>query len=191
VRIADDDAVFVTGGQSPMVMFRGEATLQKLGLLRGREDRGPRVPWHLPAARDETVGRELLVDGKTWTGFANSEEPFADSFVGMRIQPFWIEDEARRTARDRPAAELGPRRRAARRGGAGAMRIASFGYGNVGAPLAGHLQRLGHEVTLAAADPGSDGVKVKVVYRAPRRAASRSRRGGPLARRPAARRRHA
>jgi putative intracellular protease/amidase len=38
---------------------------------------------------------ELLVTGKTWTGFANSEERFADSFVGQRLQPFWIEDEAR------------------------------------------------------------------------------------------------
>jgi hypothetical protein len=39
------------------------------------------------------------------------------------------------------------------------MRIAFLGYGNVGGPLADHLQRLGHEVTLAAADAGSDGVK--------------------------------
>ena len=38
----------------------------------------------------------FLVEGKTWTGFANSEEQFADEFVGKRIQPFWIEDEARR-----------------------------------------------------------------------------------------------
>ena len=30
------------------------------------------------------------------------------------------------------------------------MKIAFIGYGNVGAPLADHLQRLGHEVTLAA-----------------------------------------
>jgi putative intracellular protease/amidase len=37
---------------------------------------------------------KLLVEGKTWTGFANSEEEYADSFVGKRIQPFWIEDEA-------------------------------------------------------------------------------------------------
>ena len=37
----------------------------------------------------------LLVEGKTWTGFANSEERFADDFVGQKIQPFWIEDEAR------------------------------------------------------------------------------------------------
>jgi putative intracellular protease/amidase len=38
----------------------------------------------------------LLVEGKTWTGFANSEETFADSYVGKRIQPFWIEDEAKK-----------------------------------------------------------------------------------------------
>jgi putative intracellular protease/amidase len=36
------------------------------------------------------------VKGKTWTGFANSEERYADGFVGRRIQPFWIEDEARK-----------------------------------------------------------------------------------------------
>ncbi|MBY0503407.1 MAG: NADPH-dependent F420 reductase [Bryobacteraceae bacterium] len=35
------------------------------------------------------------------------------------------------------------------------MKIAFIGYGNVGAPLAAHLQNAGHAVTLAAADPGS------------------------------------
>ena len=30
----------------------------------------------------------LLVDGNTWTGFANSEERYADDFVGKKIQPF-------------------------------------------------------------------------------------------------------
>jgi putative intracellular protease/amidase len=39
---------------------------------------------------------DLLVKGKTWTGFANSEEQYADSFVGRRLQPFWIEDEAKK-----------------------------------------------------------------------------------------------
>ena len=39
------------------------------------------------------------------------------------------------------------------------MRIAFIGYGNVGAPLADHLQRAGHEVTLAASDAGSQGVR--------------------------------
>jgi hypothetical protein len=39
------------------------------------------------------------------------------------------------------------------------MRIAFIGYGNVGAPLAEHLQRLGHSVTLAARDPKSESLK--------------------------------
>ena len=39
---------------------------------------------------------KYLVEGKTWTGFADSEEQFADNFVGKRIQPFWIETEARK-----------------------------------------------------------------------------------------------
>lgn len=39
------------------------------------------------------------------------------------------------------------------------MKIAFIGYGNVGAPLASHLQKLGHEVTLAANDPNSESVR--------------------------------
>lgn len=39
------------------------------------------------------------------------------------------------------------------------MHITFIGYGNVGAPLADHLQRLGHTVTLAARDPESDAVR--------------------------------
>lgn len=39
------------------------------------------------------------------------------------------------------------------------MRITFIGCGNVGAPLADHLQRLGHDVTLAADDPASASVK--------------------------------
>ena len=32
--------------------------------------------------------------GKTWTGFADAEEEFADKAVGMKIQPYRIETEA-------------------------------------------------------------------------------------------------
>ena len=39
------------------------------------------------------------------------------------------------------------------------MKIAFIGFGNVGAPLADHLQRLGHIITLAARDPKSEAVK--------------------------------
>ncbi len=47
-------------------------------------------------SKQKTKDGKLLVDGKTWTGFANSEEQFADNFVGMKIQPFWIEEEAKK-----------------------------------------------------------------------------------------------
>jgi len=39
------------------------------------------------------------------------------------------------------------------------MKIAFIGYGQVGSPLADHLQRLGHHVSLAAHDANSDSVK--------------------------------
>lgn len=42
------------------------------------------------------------------------------------------------------------------------MRIAFIGYGQVGGPLADHLQRLGHDVTLAAANPSSESVQKAV-----------------------------
>jgi putative intracellular protease/amidase len=40
----------------------------------------------------------LIVEGRTWTGFANSEEDYIDEFVGQRVQPFRIEDEAKKLA---------------------------------------------------------------------------------------------
>ncbi|MFC5176970.1 DJ-1/PfpI family protein [Nocardioides taihuensis] len=42
-----------------------------------------------------TLDGQLVVAGRTWTGFANAEEDYADEFAGLRIQPFRIEDEAR------------------------------------------------------------------------------------------------
>ena len=39
------------------------------------------------------------------------------------------------------------------------MKIAFIGIGNVGAPLASHLQQLGHEVTIAARDANSQSVQ--------------------------------
>lgn len=92
------DAILVTGGQSPMLTFRGNAELQRLVARFYEAGKPTALVCHGTCVLLETrLGSgELLVKGKTWTGFANSEEAFADSFVGKRIQPFWIEDEARR-----------------------------------------------------------------------------------------------
>ena len=91
------DAVFFAGGQSPMVTFRGNEKLQKLVARFYEAGKVTALVCHATCLLLETKlsTGDLLVKGKTWTGFATSEEKFADSFVGRRIQPFWIEDEAR------------------------------------------------------------------------------------------------
>lgn len=100
VRVEDYDGVFVTGGQSPMVTFRGNQKLQALVAAFYEAGKVTALVCHGTCLLLETrlSTGQLLVEGKTWTGFANSEEEFADSFVGRRIQPFWIEAEARQLA---------------------------------------------------------------------------------------------
>jgi putative intracellular protease/amidase len=92
------DAIFVAGGQSPMFTFRGNTRLQKLIANFFEAGKVTALVCHATCALLEArlSSGELLVKGRTWTGFANSEEQFADNFVGQRIQPFWIEDEARK-----------------------------------------------------------------------------------------------
>ena len=92
------DAVFFAGGQSPMVTFRGNPKLQALVARFYEAGRVTALVCHATCLLLDTKlsNGDLLVKGKTWTGFATSEEKFADSFVGQRIQPFWIEDEARK-----------------------------------------------------------------------------------------------
>jgi putative intracellular protease/amidase len=81
-----------------MITFRGNAKVQRLVARFYEAGKVTALVCHATCALLETrlSSGELLVKGKTWTGFATSEEKFADGFVGKRIQPFWIEDEARR-----------------------------------------------------------------------------------------------
>ncbi|MCW5633399.1 MAG: type 1 glutamine amidotransferase domain-containing protein [Rubrivivax sp.] len=102
-RLADTDlgrfdAVFVAGGQSPMVTFIENDTLHRALARVYEAGKVLAVVCHGTCAllRTRLADGRLLVEGKTWTGFANSEEAYADSFVGKRIQPFWIEEEARK-----------------------------------------------------------------------------------------------
>jgi putative intracellular protease/amidase len=92
------DAIFVVGGQSPMITFRGNQALSGLVAAFYEAGKATALVCHGTCLLLETrlsSGR-LLVEGKTWTGFASSEERAADAAVGRRIQPFWIEDEARK-----------------------------------------------------------------------------------------------
>lgn len=98
VNVADYDALFVVGGQSPMITFRGNTAVQSLVARFYEAGKVTALVCHGTCLLLETKlsTGALLVEGRTWTGFADSEEQFADSFVGKRIQPFWIEEEARR-----------------------------------------------------------------------------------------------
>jgi putative intracellular protease/amidase len=98
VNPAHYDAIFVCGGQSPMVTFRGNEKMQRLLARFYEAGKVTAVVCHGTCLLLETTlgSGSLLVAGKTWTGFADSEEKYADDFVGKRIQPFWIETEARK-----------------------------------------------------------------------------------------------
>jgi len=100
VDVAAYAAVFVVGGQSPMSTFRGNAPLQQLIARFYEAGKPTALVCHGTCVLLETKlsTGELLVTDKTWTGFANSEEQIVDGFVGKRVQPFWIEDEATKLA---------------------------------------------------------------------------------------------
>ena len=94
---ADDyDAIFLVGGQGPMYTFRGNHNLEKLFADFYEAGKPSAAVCHsttllLEARKSDG---ELIVKDKTWTGFANSEEDYADQAVGRKIQPYRIEDEA-------------------------------------------------------------------------------------------------
>jgi putative intracellular protease/amidase len=92
------DAIFLVGGQGPMYTFRGNAALEKLFAAFYEAGKPSAAVCHSTTLLLEakTSDGNLLVAGKTWTGFADAEEQFADDAVGMRIQPYWIETEARK-----------------------------------------------------------------------------------------------
>jgi putative intracellular protease/amidase len=96
---ADYDAILFVGGQAPMYTFYNDERVHNLAAESYGAGKVTAVLCHATCILLKTkVNGKLLVDGKTWTGFANSEERYADDFVGKRIQPFWIEDEAKKVA---------------------------------------------------------------------------------------------
>lgn len=100
LNMATFDALFVVGGQGPMVTMLDDAALHttiasfyETGKITAAVCHGTCV-----LLKTKLSNGELLVKGKTWTGFANSEERYAEGAAGMKIQPFWIEEEAKKIA---------------------------------------------------------------------------------------------
>lgn len=96
--IDDFDAVFLVGGSGPMYTFVDNPTIHALVRDFYQAGKITAVICHATSVllRTTLSSGELLVKGKTWTGFANSEEDYSDDFVGQQLQPFRIEDEARK-----------------------------------------------------------------------------------------------
>jgi len=92
------DAVFLVGGQAPMYTFFDDERVHKLISSFHEAGKPTVVVCHATCTllKTRNANGKLLVEGKTWTGFADSEERFADEYVGQKIQPFWIEEEARK-----------------------------------------------------------------------------------------------
>lgn len=98
VRIEDYDAIFVCGGQSPMFTFPQATELHELFARFYEAEKVSAVICHGTCLLLYTKlsSGELLAKGKTITGFANSEEQFADDYVKQKLMPFRIEDEAKK-----------------------------------------------------------------------------------------------
>jgi len=98
VKQSDYVAIFLVGGQGPMYTFKDNIELEKLFVSFYEAGKPTSAVCHsttLLLTAKKTNG-ELLVHGKTWTGFADAEEDFADQAVGQKIQPYRIETEARK-----------------------------------------------------------------------------------------------
>jgi putative intracellular protease/amidase len=94
----DFDAIIVAGGQSPMFTFRSNQPLQKLfqAFLSSEKPSAALCHGTCLLLDLKNADGSPLIRGKKMTGFANSEEDFADKVVGQKVMPFRIEDEARK-----------------------------------------------------------------------------------------------
>lgn len=94
----DYKAIFVCGGQGPMYTFIDNEPLHKFFVDFYQTGKPAAAICHGTCIllKAKLPNGKYLVEGKKWTGFASAEEQYADNYVGMKIQPFRIEDEARK-----------------------------------------------------------------------------------------------
>ncbi|MEL6346527.1 MAG: type 1 glutamine amidotransferase domain-containing protein [Myxococcota bacterium] len=98
VNVSDYDAVCVAGGGGPLINFKDDIQLHALiadfyeqGKVVGLICHGTcLLLW--TRLSDGT----LLADGKTWTGYPDSEEAMNDQALGIKVNPYTIETEAKK-----------------------------------------------------------------------------------------------
>ena len=98
VNMEDYKAIFLVGGQAPMFTFKDNEALAKFFVSFYEAKKPAAAVCHATTLLldAKTSKGNFLVEGKTWTGFANAEEDFTDQAVGQKIQPYRIEDQARK-----------------------------------------------------------------------------------------------
>lgn len=92
------DALFVAGGQGPMLTMIDDARVHDAFAAQLEAGKPAAAVCHGTCILLKARGSdgELLARSRTWTGFANFEEEYSEHAAGQKIQPFWIETEARR-----------------------------------------------------------------------------------------------
>jgi len=102
-KVADHDAIFVVGGLGPMLTFADNETLHRLFAEFHDSGRVAAALCHGSVVLLKARGADgkLIAEGRQWTGFCNLEEDAVDKAHSTKVQPFRIEDEARKIANTR------------------------------------------------------------------------------------------
>jgi putative intracellular protease/amidase len=92
------DGIFVVGGLGPMQTLYNNETLHILFAQFYEAGKASATICHGSSIllKTKLSNGKLLAEGKKWTGFCNAEENIVDKDAGKKIQPFRIEDEAKK-----------------------------------------------------------------------------------------------
>ena len=92
------DAVCVAGGGGPLITFKDDTKLH--ALIAEFYERGKVVGTLCHGSClllwTRLSDGSLLADGKTWTGYSDTEEKIGDDALGFKVNPYTIEAEARK-----------------------------------------------------------------------------------------------
>ncbi|MEM9823157.1 MAG: type 1 glutamine amidotransferase domain-containing protein, partial [Bacteroidota bacterium] len=83
----DFAAIFLVGGQGPMYTFKNNQALMQFFANFYETGKPSAAVCHATTILTDTKlsNGQFLVEGKSWTGFANSEEDIADQAAGVKI----------------------------------------------------------------------------------------------------------
>lgn len=98
IKVSDYDAICVAGGGAPLLTFKDDEKLHRLIADFYEAGKITCLICHGTSLLLWTrlSDGQLLADGKTWTGFADSEEDMINEMFGMKVNDYTIETEARK-----------------------------------------------------------------------------------------------